>query len=322
MHLDAIKALIANNLDQVEQLLEQQLDSPIDLIKQIGSHLIQAGGKRIRPILVILISKAYGNTSNTDVSLGAAIELIHAATLLHDDVVDNSQLRRGIKTANALWDNAASVLVGDFLYSRAFQLIVSVKETELLPMLAEATNIIAAGEVMQLQNRHNPSISEKNYLNVLRYKTGALFAAATQAGAILAYRPDQEVEVMKAFGQSIGVAFQLVDDALDYSSDTHTLGKTLGDDLADGKITMPLLHALQHGSSVDRQCIREAITQGNANALGAIQSIIQNTGSIAYTLNLAKEEVEQAKHCLRVLEDSPYKEALFALTDLIIERDY
>ncbi len=320
MQLDGIKALIADSLDKVESLLNNQLDSPVQLIKEISTHLIDAGGKRIRPILVLLTSKAYGNQQHTDITLAAAIELIHAATLLHDDVVDNSQLRRGRKTANAVWDNAASVLVGDFLYSRAFQLIVDIESQEILQMLAGATNTISTGEVLQLQNRHNPHITEQDYLNVLRYKTGALFSAATQTGAILAYRPDEEVKLMANFGESLGLAFQLADDALDFSANPSALGKNLGDDLADGKMTMPLLHALKNADLNDQQTIQDAIINGDTEALPILQNIIQKTNSIAYTLQVAESAIHEAQRCLQVLPPTPYKEALINLTDLIIHR--
>lgn len=322
MQLQTIKALIQDQLTEVESLLDQQLDSPVSLIKEIGTHLIHSGGKRIRPMLVILVNKAYGCDGNADVLLGAAIELIHAATLLHDDVVDNSEMRRAQRTANAIWDNAASVLVGDFLYSRAFQLIVSIEDISTLKMLAEATNMIAMGEVLQLQNRHNSEIQEADYLNILLYKTGTLFSAATQAGAILAYRPAAEIKLMRQFGETLGIAFQLVDDMLDYTADEKVLGKKLGDDLAEGKITMPLLHAMKQAPQMeDRQFISQMILEGQREALPRLQQIIHDAGSLNYTISLAQRYVKQAQDCLTVLPDTPFKEALYSLTDLVIQRD-
>ncbi len=320
MQLNAIKALIRGSLDEVEALLTEQLESPVLLIKEISTHLIQAGGKRIRPILVILVNAAYGAKKGPDILLGAAIELIHAATLLHDDVVDNSMMRRGVKTANAIWDNAASVLVGDFLYSRAFQLIVAVQDLPIFKMLAEATNVIATGEVLQLQNRHNPEITEENYLDVLRYKTGALFSSATQAGAIIALRPEEEVKVMAEFGENLGIAFQLADDALDFSADESILGKNIGDDLADGKMTMPLLHALKNASHEDEAFIAQAIQAGDRAAFGRILKIIRASGSLDYTFQLADRYAARAQQCLAIVPPSPYKEALADLTSLLIHR--
>jgi octaprenyl-diphosphate synthase len=328
MQLDAIKLLINDSLVEVERLLDQQLDSKVALIKEIGAHLIKSGGKRIRPTLVILVAHAYptalasGVKKASDVLLGTAIELIHAATLLHDDVVDNSQLRRSEETANAIWDNAASVLVGDFLYSRAFQLIVSVEEVAVLKMLAEATNIIATGEMLQLQNRHNLAITEENYLDVLRYKTGALFAAATQAGAISANRSAAEIQQMANFGEYLGIAFQLTDDLLDYVADEKALGKQLGDDLAEGKITLPLLHALKHADEKECEFIKQAILSNCRTLLPELQKIVKNTKSLDYTFERAQHYAQQARNCLDILQQSPYKDALIALTHLVVQREY
>jgi octaprenyl-diphosphate synthase len=320
MNLNAIKALIQDSLDDVEDVIDEQLNSPVSLIKEISTHLIRSGGKRIRPMLVILVYHAYGCEGRADIMLAAALELIHAATLLHDDVVDNSKMRRNEATASAIWDNSAAVLVGDFLYSRAFQLIVGVQDFSVLSMLASSTNIVATGEVLQLQNRHNPDISEDNYIDVLRYKTGALFSAATQAGAIAALRPEEEIKLMAEFGEALGIAFQLADDRLDYCADPETLGKNLGDDLADGKITMPLLHALKNANANDKNFIRQAIMTGDRESLPRLQQIIQACDSLNYTSMLAKRYVEKANNCLQILQDGPYKEALSALTDLVVNR--
>lgn len=322
MQLEAIKTLIHDALAEVELLLHKQFDANASLIKEIATHLIQAGGKRIRPTLVLLVAYAYQSMSQSSIALAVAIELIHAATLLHDDVVDNSTMRRSESTANAIWDNAASVLVGDFLYSRAFQLIVSVEEIAVLRMLAETTNVIATGEVLQLQNRHNPNITEQNYLDVLRYKTGSLFSAATQAGAISAQRSPEEITNMAQFGEYLGLAFQLTDDLLDYTADEKTLGKQLGDDLAEGKITLPLLHALQHTEAADRAFIEQSVISGERQALQRLITLIQSTGSLAYTKQLANHYADKARACLEMLPDSLYKNALIGLTHLVINRDY
>lgn len=322
MQLEAIKTLIHDALAEVELLITQQFDESASLIKEIATHLIQAGGKRIRPTLVLLVAHTYQSMSQSSVALAVAIELIHAATLLHDDVVDNSSLRRSESTANAIWDNAASVLVGDFLYSRAFQLIVSVEEIAVLRMLATTTNVIATGEVLQLQNRHNPNITEQNYLDVLRYKTGALFSAATQAGAISAHRTPEEITNMAQFGEYLGLAFQLIDDLLDYTADEKTLGKQVGDDLSEGKITLPLIHALQHVDAVDRAFIEQSIASGERAALQRLMMLVQSTGSLAYTKQLAKNYADKAQACLGMLPDSLYKDALIGLTHLVINRNY
>lgn len=322
MQLEAIKSLIHDALAEVELLLVQQFDAKASLIKEIAGHLMQSGGKRIRPTLVLLVASAYGKMTSANISLAVAIELIHAATLLHDDVVDNSRMRRSETTANAIWDNAASVLVGDFLYSRAFQLIVSVEEIAVLRMLAETTNIIATGEVLQLQNRHNIDVREENYLDVLRYKTGALFSAATQAAAISARCTPEEINKMAQFGEDLGLAFQLIDDLLDYTADEQTLGKQLGNDLAEGKVTLPLLHALQHASSSDRAVIEGAIISGDREALPELMTIVQSTGSLQYTEQLAQRYAKQASQRLDTLSASPYKDALLALTQIVVARDH
>jgi octaprenyl-diphosphate synthase len=322
MQLEAIKAVIHDALAEVELLMYQQFDSHASLIKDIATHLIQAGGKRIRPTLVLLVGYAYQGNIQSSIALAVAIELIHAATLLHDDVVDNSYMRRSENTANAIWDNAASVLVGDFLYSRAFQLIVSVEEIAVLRMLAETTNIIATGEVLQLQNRHNPHITEQDYLDILRYKTGALFSAATQAGAINAKRSPEDIACMAQFGEALGLAFQLIDDLLDYTADEQALGKQLGDDLAEGKMTLPLIYAVQHVAIEDRAFIEQAIVSGERDALPRLISLVQSSGGLIYTRESAKKYARQACALLDLLPESAYQKALVGLTQLVVARDF
>lgn len=318
--LASIRALIQDRLDAVDALIDEQLSSSIPLIKDLSRHLIYSGGKRLRPMLTLLVAQAYGCQDDHDIILSTAIELVHAATLLHDDIVDNSQMRRGQQTANAIWDNAASVLVGDFLYSRSFQLMVKTHHLDVLKMLADATNLISEGEVLQLLARHNADTNENDYLNVLRYKTGTLFAAACQIGGLLAERPEQEIKVLQEFGENLGVAFQLVDDALDYCADEKVLGKELGDDLAEGKVTLPALHALQHAADQDRTMIKTAIMEGDRHAMPAILEVVKKCGGLDYTYQRAREFSELARECLQILPNTPYKEALIKLTALVIDR--
>jgi len=316
-----IKALVLDRLSAVDTLINQQLSSSIPLISDLSSHLINSGGKRLRPLLVLLTAQAYGYTGNADITLGAVIELVHAATLLHDDVVDNSMIRRGKETANALWDNAACVLVGDFLYSRAFQLMVGAENLIILKMLADATNLISEGEVLQLLNRHNPDTTESAYLDVLRYKTGTLFAASTQIGAMLAKRPVADIEAMQRFGETLGIAFQLIDDALDYCADAATLGKSLGDDLAEGKPTLPLIYALQHATPTHKQIIQTALLEGDRSALPVLLEIIEACGALTYTQRIAEDFAEQARTILQdSMPESIYRDAIRELITLAVQR--
>lgn len=316
-----IKALVQTRLDAVDTLINQQLHSSISLISDLSSHLINSGGKRLRPLLVLLTAQAYAYSGDADITLGAVIELVHAATLLHDDVVDNSLIRRGKKTANALWDNAASVLVGDFLYSRAFQLMVGAENLAILKMLADATNLISEGEVLQLLNRHNPETTESAYLDVLRYKTGTLFAASTQIGAMLANRPAADIEAMQRFGETLGIAFQLIDDALDYCADASTLGKSLGDDLAEGKATLPLIYALQHADSEQKKIIETALLEGDRSALPVLLTIIDACGALAYTQQTAENFAAQARQTLQThVPASIYRDAIDELITLAVQR--
>jgi octaprenyl-diphosphate synthase len=323
MNSSQLKAIVQDRLTAVDALIEAQLTNSIDLIQQLSQHLIHSGGKRLRPLLVLLIAQAYGYSGEHDIDLAAVIELVHAATLLHDDIVDNSMLRRGQQTANAIWDNAASVLVGDFLYSRAFQLMVKAKQLDVLQMLADATNRIAEGEVLQLLNRHNPDIDQAAYIEVLRYKTGTLFAAASQIGALLCHRSTAEVQAMQQLGEALGIAFQLVDDALDYCADADTLGKSLGDDLAEGKATLPLIYALKHADAETQQLLSTALLEGDRSALPLIIPAIQNCGALAYTQQCAEHYADQAKQLLLDhLPESTYRNALLDFIDNAIKRAY
>jgi octaprenyl-diphosphate synthase len=297
-----------------------QLASDVALINRIAHYIISAGGKRIRPMLVLLFSSALGYTGHERFELAATVEFIHTATLLHDDVVDESALRRGRQTANALFGNAASVLVGDFVYSRAFQMMVSVNRMRVLEVLADATNVIAEGEVLQLMNMHDPDLSVDDYLRVIRFKTAKLFEASARIGAVLA-EVDPEVEECCAdYGRSLGTAFQLIDDLLDYEGATEQLGKNVGDDLREGKPTLPLLHAMERGSAAERELIRHAIEHGEVARLPEIVEIVRHTGAIAATREAARAEADKASQALRVLSPSPYREALLELCFRSVDR--
>lgn len=315
------KALVQERLTAVDALIDVQLNSSITLIQELSQHLIHSGGKRLRPLLVLLTAQAYGYQGEQDITLAAVIELVHTATLLHDDIVDNSTLRRGKQTANAIWGNAASVLVGDFLYSRAFQLMVKTQHLAVLQMLADATNTISEGEVLQLSHRHNPDTTESAYFDVLRYKTGTLFAAATQIGAMLTHQSQDEIQAMQHLGETLGIAFQLIDDALDYCADAASLGKSLGDDLAEGKATLPLIYALQHSDVKTQQLIQMALIEGDRSALPVIVQAIESCGALDYTHQRAAEFAAQARNLLLThLPASCYRDALCDLITTAVDR--
>lgn len=322
MDLIAIRSLVQSDLDQVDKLIDECLRSEINLIPQLSHHLIDSGGKRLRPLLVLLSAHAFAYQGQAHFQLAAIIELIHTATLLHDDVVDASDLRRGKSTANALWGNAASILVGDYLYSRAFQMMVQIENMDVLKTMAQATNTIAEGEILQLLNCKNPNTTEAEYMNVIRGKTGTLFATATQTGPLLCHSDKKLINAMIHYGMHLGIAFQLVDDALDYSSSAEKLGKNQGDDLAEGKPTLPLLYALKHGTSTQQEHIRTALLEANRDRLDLILAAIESTQAIPYTYQLAKQHVTQAVDYLRDVPDSPYRDALIALAHFAVERTY
>jgi len=322
MDLAAIRQLVHTDLIATDHAIEACLQADIPLITTIGQHLIHSGGKRLRPVVVLLSAHAFGYTEQAHIKLAAIIELIHTATLLHDDVVDTSELRRSQKTANAIWGNPASVLVGDYLYSRAFQMMVGLNNMRVMDILATATNIIASGEILQLLNCKDPDTSEVRYMEVIHAKTGRLFATAAQMGPIICNRPENEINAMEQYGKHLGIAFQLVDDALDYSTAAETLGKNQGDDLAEGKPTLPLLYALKHGTPEQARCIREAIQNASITNLASILATIEATGAISYTYSMAKQHVTQALTCLNEIPDSPYRVALTALAEFAIDRTY
>lgn len=305
---------------EVDSVIRERLSSQVALIDQISRYIVNAGGKRIRPRLVLLFSEALGFDGPERFELAAVVEFIHTATLLHDDVVDESALRRGRPTANAMFGNAASVLVGDFLYSRAFQMMVSVDRMRVLDVLADATNVIAEGEVLQLMNMHDPDLAVEDYLQVIRYKTAKLFEASARLGAVLAGAEPALEEACAGYGRALGTAFQLVDDLLDYEGNSSELGKNVGDDLREGKPTLPLLLAMERASGPERQIIRHAIEQGEVKGLAEILNIVRRTGALEATRDAARRETDHACAMLQALPDSRARRALLDLSVLAVQR--
>ena len=311
---------IAEDFDSVNRFILDHLHSGVPLVEKIGHYIVESGGKRIRPLLVLLAARSCDYRGKDHITLAAVIEFIHTATLLHDDVVDTSDLRRGKATANAKWGNAPSVLVGDFLYSRAFQMMVELDSMPIMSVISNATNVIAEGEVLQLLNCKNPDVDEANYMKVILGKTAMLFEAASQTGAQVADAPAEQIEALRLYGRHLGIAFQLVDDLLDYQSSAEEMGKNVGDDLAEGKPTLPLIHAMKHGSDEQRKLIRQAIRKGGLDDLEPIRQAVVETGAIDYTFEQAKAQVEQARAQLELLPTSPYRDILQQLAELAIER--
>jgi octaprenyl-diphosphate synthase len=322
MDLAAMRAIVADDLQAVNEIILRRLSSDVVLINQVGQHIVYSGGKRVRPLVVLLAARAAGYRGNRHLDLAAIIELIHTATLLHDDVVDDSQMRRNQETANALWGNEASVLVGDFIYSRSFQMMVSMDSMRVMEVLSHATNRIAEGEVLQLLNCNDPDTTDERYLEVIRRKTATLFEAGTRLAASLAEVTAAQEQAAADFGLHLGVAFQLVDDALDYGTDSATLGKNIGDDLAEGKPTLPLIRALQTGTEAQRSHIRNAIEHGGRDDIRSILDAIESTGAIDYTLDLAREHARSAQRAIAILPPSPPREALIHLADFAVNRTY
>jgi octaprenyl-diphosphate synthase len=316
-----IQALAAADMAEVDALIRTRLSSDVVLIQQIAEHIVAAGGKRRRPMLHLLAARAGGYDGIDHRQLAAVIEFIHTATLLHDDVVDESDLRRGRKTANALWGNAASVLVGDFLYSRSFQLMVELERLPVMRILADTTNAIAEGEVLQLLHIHNPDTDEAAYLRVVERKTAVLFAAATRLGAVLCDADPDTERALADYGLALGFAFQIADDVLDYTADAESLGKNLGDDLAEGKATLPVIHAMQHGDGPTRARIRSAIETGDVGAMPDIVAAIRSCGSLDYSERRAREYADAAIVALAPLPDNDHVAALRALAHYAIDRD-
>ncbi|MEO1888681.1 MAG: octaprenyl diphosphate synthase [Cycloclasticus sp.] len=318
----AIQLLMASAMSQVDNEILRELNSDVVLINQIGFHIVNSGGKRLRPMLVALSASALNYEGKDHTTLAAVIEFIHTATLLHDDVVDESDMRRGDETANAIWGNAASVLVGDFLYSRSFEMMVGINNMRVMDILSHTTNAIAEGEVLQLLNINNPDTSEAQYLEVIRRKTAKLFEAAAQLGAVLANKDDATEKALAAYGLHLGNAFQIMDDMLDYIANADELGKNLGDDLAEGKPTLPLIHAMAHGTTKQVAFIKETIKNGNRDAYLDILNIIKSTGSLDYTAQCADQEAQKAIQSLKNIPDSQYKTAMEELALFSIQRNY
>ena len=321
LELSAIQVLAADDMAKVDALIRRRLASDVVLVNQIGEHIIAAGGKRLRPLLAMLAARALGYTGHEHHQLAAIIEFIHTATLLHDDVVDESELRRGRKTANALWGNAPSVLVGDFLYSRSFQLMVELDSTEIMRVLADTTNAIAEGEVLQLLHVRNPDTDETAYLHVIERKTAVLFAAATKLGALLAGADAQTQQALHDYGLQLGFAFQIADDVLDYTADADSLGKNIGDDLAEGKATLPLIHAIAHADPATRERLRHAVQHGDSGALPVVIDAIRDSGGLEHSLAMARTYALRAERCLDGLEDNDCVSALRGLARYAVKRD-
>lgn len=322
MSLESIRALVEDDLQSTDQFIIAQLSSHIPLIKQMIEYILSCGGKRIRPMILLLSARALTPRGKKYIDLAAVIELIHTATLLHDDVVDSSTLRRGHKTAHTIWGNDASVLIGDFLYSRAFQIIVDLRHQAILDIFAKATHYIAEGEILQLVNCHNHETSEAFYFDIIQRKTGKLFEIAAQLGAILSTDSDEDITALRQFGHHLGLAYQLIDDTMDYSQPGKQMGKNVGQDISDGKTTLPLIHAMRQSSPAELALIHAAIKTGSSNNLDAILEIIESTGAIKYTADKAKHHAEQAKQALERITPSPYRSALLDLSDFVVERCY
>jgi octaprenyl-diphosphate synthase len=317
---DEVAALTHDDMEAVNRLISTSLASDVALVSQVSEYIVKSGGKRLRPVIVLLAAHALGYDGEQHVRAATIIEFIHTATLLHDDVVDSSERRRGQDSANAVFGNQASVLVGDFLYSRSFQMMVDIGDMRVMQILADATNTIAAGEVQQLMNVHDPDTTEDDYRQVIYRKTAKLFEAGAQIAAVLARRDQSTETAMVQYGQHLGTAFQLVDDALDYDASADELGKNLGDDLAEGKPTLPLIYAMRTGSDAQRKVIRQAILDGGREQLHDIQDIIHATGALDYTARRARDAADAAIAVIGSLPDNEYRQALMSLAEFAIQR--
>lgn len=322
MQLEAIRAFVHEDLSLVDNIIAEYLGSEITLIRQLGEHIFGSGGKRIRPIVVLLGAYVFGYQADYHRLLAATVELIHTATLLHDDVVDAATLRRGKRTANHIWGNEASVLVGDYLYSRAFQMMVAVNNMSIMSLLADAANILAEGEVMQLMNCHQPETTEAEYMQIIQCKTATLFQAAAQLGALLCHRSHDEKQAMANYGLHIGIAFQLVDDALDYGASDQDIGKNIGADLTEGKVTLPLIYAMRQANKEQGCLIRDSIIHGRLENLSPIQEAIESTKAIEYTYQLAKQHVKTAIDYLQVVPDVPARQVMCELAEYAVNRKF
>lgn len=322
MTLEQLYALIGADMNAVDAVIRRRLHSDVVLVRQVAEYIIQSGGKRMRPALVLLAAGALNYDGQRHHDMAAVIEFIHTATLLHDDVVDESSLRRGRDTANAMFGNAASVLVGDFLYSRAFQMMVEVDDMRVMRVLSDATNVIAEGEVLQLMNCHDADVDEARYMQVIHYKTAKLFEAAARLGAILAKSTPEMEQAMADYGKHLGTAFQLVDDVLDYSGEEADTGKHIGDDLAEGKPTLPLIYVMKHGTAEQAACVRKAIEQGGRDDFPAVLAAIRQSGALDHAKARAEQEAALARAAIEWLGSSNYKKALLQLTSFAVERNH
>lgn len=322
MALDSIRSLVKEDLAAIDQFIIAELASEIPLIKEVIEYVLSCGGKRVRPLVLLLSARALAHQGSKHIDLAAVIELIHTATLLHDDVVDHSTLRRGHQTANTIWGNNSSVLIGDFLYSRAFQIIVGLRHATVLDIFAKSTHYIAEGEILQLVNCKNPDTTEDFYYDVIKRKTAKLFENAAELGALIATDNPTHIAAMRDFGMNIGLAYQLVDDVMDYSQSADTTGKNVGQDLADGKTTLPLIHAMRKSKPAELALMRDAIKSGSSEQLAKILEIIESTDAIKYTADTARRHAEVAKQALSHIAPSPYRNALSELSDFIVERTY
>ncbi|WP_143533160.1 octaprenyl diphosphate synthase [Rodentibacter caecimuris] len=323
MNMNAIQELAALDMQNVNQSILSQLNSNVALINQLGFYIIQGGGKRIRPLIAVLSARALGFSGTESITCATFVEFIHTASLLHDDVVDESDMRRGRATANAEFGNAASVLVGDFIYTRAFQLVAELNSLKILRIMSDATNVLAEGEVQQLMNINDPDTSEESYMQVIYSKTARLFEVAAQSASIVANATPEQENALKLYGRYLGTAFQLVDDVLDYSANTTSLGKNVGDDLAEGKPTLPLLHAMRHSNPAQSELIRNAIEQGGKrDVIAQILEIMTEHRSLDYAMEKAKHEAQKAVDAISILPPSEYKNALISLAYLSVDRTY
>ncbi len=318
----SFQKVVEAEFEQLNDTIVQQLHSDVGLVENIGHYIVDAGGKRLRPLLVLLFANALAHKDQGQIDLATIIEFIHTATLLHDDVVDISSLRRGRPTANAKWGNAPSVLVGDFLYSRAFQMMISIGDMNIMSILSSTTNVIAEGEVQQLVNAKNPDVDEAAYMTVIHKKTAVLFEAACETATVLAQGSTEQQAAAKNYGYHLGIAFQLIDDALDYDGDTETLGKNIGDDLAEGKPTLPLIYAMAKSDAETATMIRESIQNSSIDKLDEIVSVVKGCGGLDYVRQKAQTHVEQAKTSLNPIPESPYKTALLDLANFSVERSF
>jgi len=313
---------VAGDFAAVDQLIKDNLSSNVPLVEEISAYLIGAGGKRLRPLLVLLCARACGYQGKDHIKLAAIIEFLHTAMLLHDDVVDESDLRRGRKTVNATWGNPASVLVGDFLHSRAFEMMVEIGNLRVMEILSHATNTIAEGEVQQLSNIRNPDLTEESYIEVISRKTAMLFQAASHAGSVLAKTDYTAEQALRDYGLHLGISFQLIDDMLDYEGTTEDLGKNVGDDLAEGKVTLPLIVAMKNGNDQQKNLVRKAILSGGVENLDSVFETVQTTGGLKYTNEYADIERKKALRCLEKIGESIYKDSMGSLINFVVDRSY